>query len=303
MSSSVRTTITGALLAVALLGPSVDAQVAVAKGQQVGVKIPAALFVSEGASMSGVPIFAADVVGAGPAVRVAGRQSWQSEGFPFSWTFNVEKISTKKGFTEVELRNRLAWLKLRFYDQDLHSAFAAVTTPDPIQYLTDAYAILASSVFSGPLGSLTAAQRVEFMRHAHLEAGAVSVQSEVYKDNHYVVADLGRDTSVYNDLQFSQASLVAHVLNEDLLKKLKGFAAVVRNGVFGVKLEFKVPHMSFLDKKSPAPTYELHIYAPATEIIKFSEADVTNQEFVDSCVILVDGSRVKVSLAGEDNEQ
>jgi hypothetical protein len=250
--------------------------------------------------MSGVRIFAAEIRGSGSAVSVSGKSAWQVAGFPSSEIFNVEKISTKKGFTEVELRARFVWLKLRFFDADLNGAFAAVTNSNPVDYLAESYSLLSREFFSGPLSTLSSDQQLGLIRYAHVDAEGAAIRSEVYKDNLYMVVDLGSDSSVYNDLKFTQASLIAHVLNEDLLKKLKGFASILKGaqGVFGVKLEYGISHKSFLDEAAKASEYKLQLYAPVSEITKFADADVTNQQFVDSCVVIVDGSRIQVPLSG-----
>jgi hypothetical protein len=39
------------------------------------------------------------------------------------------------------------------------------------------------------------------------------------------------------------------------------------------------------------------VYAPATLIQKFTDADITNQEFIDGCTVIVGGNRVKVDLS------
>lgn len=277
----------------------VSAQSSLVKGRRVGVKIPPVLYeLQEIRAWDATPIYAVEIRRVGSALSVSNNAKWQTAGFPDTESFKIEKISNKIGFTEVELRADFRWLKLRFVGVEAADAFAAVTTPDLDAYLGEASALLAEEYISKPLGGPVSASQIDLVRYAEI-AGARLIRSEVYKDKFYVVVNLGSDASTYNDLQFSQASLIAHVLNEDLFKKIKGFASTLRavDGVFGMKLEFGIPHKSFLDERAIASVYVLHMYAPAGEITQFVEADITSQQFVDRCVVIVDGSRVQVSLA------
>lgn len=39
------------------------------------------------------------------------------------------------------------------------------------------------------------------------------------------------------------------------------------------------------------------IYAPSEATKKFADADTTNQQFIDSCVVLANGNRIQVPLS------
>ena len=88
------------------------------------------------------------------------------------------------------------------------------------------------------------------------------------------------------------------MLNENLLKTLKAFAEPVKDvtSLYGLKLEFVIPHKSFLEESAAPATYAVQLYAPADLIGKFAAADITNQQFGDGCVVIVDDNRVQVSL-------
>jgi hypothetical protein len=86
----------------------------VPKGATVVVKAPAKFWKSEASSFStGTPIFTVD------ANAVLARQDWQTTGLPYFGEFVVTKVFEFKPFyklkyTDVELRNSNAWVKLRF---------------------------------------------------------------------------------------------------------------------------------------------------------------------------------------------
>jgi hypothetical protein len=274
-----------------------------AKGRVVTLKTPLALFEPEGISMAQVAIFGATVTAVtDTALTVGGVMDWQTAGFPLATEFKVEKAGQKDGTYEVELRSKAAWLKLRFDRsvKDVPRAFEQLVFDGPAaSYLPQAYATIAGKFFAGPLQSVPPDKQQELVRFAHITASGTQIKSQTYKENLYMVVDLGRDTNVYNDLRFSQPQLVAHVLNERLLKTLKAFANPIKDvaSLHGLKLEYKIPHYSFAEKYAAHKYSDLQLYAPAADIRKFADADITNQQFVDACVVIFDDNRVEVSLA------
>jgi hypothetical protein len=280
---------------------------ALSKGRSVALKVPPAILKYDANSMMrGVTIMAAGVSAPTPSMlAVENNLDWQTAGFPSQYQFKLEKVTKKKEFTEVELRATTLWVKLRFESRisNVGAAFNALVVPNAEAYMPEAYRILAAKFFTGPLQAIPPMKQVDLVRFAHITADGTTMRSETYKENLYLVVDLGRDTSVYNDLKFSQATLIAHVLNERLLKTLKAFAEPVKDiqALHGLKLEFEIPHYSFVDTAASAEYYKLQLYAPAEQIRKFSEADITNQEFISNCVVIVDDNRVQVSLTGGAN--
>ncbi len=118
----------------------------------------------------------------------------------------------------------------------------------------------------------------------------------------YLVVDLARDEVVYNDAKLSAGQRLATALNDRLLTLLKSFARHVERvpEVEGLKLELTIYHRNFVtDVRTPGPTEEdrLELYAPADLIRKFAAQDITSQELVDGCIVIVNGNRVKVDLS------
>lgn len=274
-----------------------------AKGRSVALKIPPAVLKYDGFStMRAATIMAADISEPVPgALAVEKDLDWATAGFPSPYQFKIEKVTTRREFTEIEIRATTLWVKLRFDAsvKNVAAAFDAVVVPDAEQYAPVAYRGLAAKFFTGPLQAVPEEKQLDLVRYAHVEASGIRINSQSYKDNLYLVVNLGRDTSIYNDLKFSQATLVAHLLNERLLKALKAFAGPVKDvtSLYGLKLEFEIPHQSFLDKGAVAH-YRLQLFAPAEQIRKFADADITNQQFIDNCVVIVDDNRIQVSLSG-----
>jgi hypothetical protein len=235
----------------------------------------------------------------GRSLSVEDNLEWQAAGFPTDLLFKVDEISRKPDYTEVKLTAKMYAVRLRFDPsvKDVNAAFDAVTAPSAASYLPEAYAALARKIFVGPLANLPSAQQQELLRYAHVIANGTAIASTIYKEKPYLVVDLGMDTTEYNDLKFSQATLVAHVMNERLLKLLKAFAGPVKDAsdIYGVKLELSIPHRSFLSESLPN-FYKLELYAPSALVRQFADADITNQLFLDGCVVIVNDNRIQVSL-------
>jgi hypothetical protein len=273
----------------------------------VALKIPPAILTYDGwGAWDNVPILAGRVTEPVPLVlAVEGSREWQTAGFPLRDQFRIEKVTRKKDFVEVELRATTVWVKLRFDPaiRNINAAFDALVAPSVESYAAEAYATLAAKFFTGPLQSIPPGKRLELVRFAHLTANVpriderTTIKSQTYKGKHYLVVDLGPVLNVYSDLTFTQTGAVAHQLSERLLKTLKAFAELAKdiNGLDGLKLEVEIPHCVLLEQPR---YYKLQLFALAEDIHKFAEADITNQQFIDNCVVIVDDNRVEVSVAG-----
>jgi hypothetical protein len=67
-----------------------------------------------------------------------------------------------------------------------------------------------------------------------------------------------------------------------------------------VKIDTEITHRDFLTPFNAEITEsdKVSIYAPSELIVKFGNADITNQQFIDGCIVIVDGNRVQVNLVG-----
>jgi len=298
-------------LSVVLLSSSLQAKPVLREGEIVTVKIPSALFERD-SGWTGAVEYIATIQSTSEGVSVASHEDWKTQGFPSMVEAKVHKINEnkKKNYMEVELRSGSTRVKLRFEghhkgDSRLNEAFAEVvvagTPKDEAakSYLDEAYRALADKFFTGELANLSEEKKKTLVVFAHVAANGTTVGSTIYKDGLYLFVDLGSDTSVYNSLQLNQSQRVAKVINDKLLAVLKAFAKPVEDvpEVYGVKLKFEVPYKSFLEQTA-APEYErLEIYAPSSDVKSFAEADITSQELMDKCTVIVDDNRVQVALS------
>jgi hypothetical protein len=283
-----------------------------AKGTTVTLKLPADLgsLKSGFATVYGV----VKVEPHGDVVIVEGHTDWETMAFPSFAEYQVEKIDRKKDATEVDLREAppgRARVRMVFpaniATDDLARGFAKLVIAGPSkslaveEYRNAVYQRMAKQFFTGtPMEKLPENRQLSLARFAHITATGTRLGAETYKEKTYFVVNLGLDSNQYNDLKLSQGALVAHVVNEKLLHILKDFAAQVKDvpELQGLKLEIIVPHKSFLEEYAKPKLSRLQVFAQSDLITKFANADITNQQFIDGCVVIMDDNRVQVALSG-----
>ena len=93
---------------------------------------------------------------------------------------------------------------------------------------------------------------------------------------------------------------MARLLNDRLLNVLKAFADPVRavEAIYGVKLEIRIPHKGFLDNEADPEYDDLMIYASAEDTKAFADFELTNQEFIDRCFVILNNNQIHVPLSG-----
>jgi len=279
------------------------------KGTSVTITVPSALLQYDGYFIrGGTRIVAANISAADDGVAVNDSAEWKLAGLPALVDVSFEKVSKKKNYTEVELRGPIAVVKLRFDGsvRSVESALGEVAIPgnhrsDGVdQYLGEVYDMLSPTFFGGNLAALSTDRKRAILSAVQSAPGG---DVRLYKGQPYAYFDLGTDGSVYNDLRFNQVSLIANVLNEQLFTRMRGLSRYF-SGVPelpGVTVTYQIRHKSFLEKYAPESIYYLEIYGPMDQMQKFAAADITNQQFLDASVVLVDGNRVQIPLSASGN--
>jgi hypothetical protein len=273
----------------------------VPKGDTVVVKVPLQFWHAEATSFSTeTPIFSVD---AGILVK----QDWQTAGLPYFGEFAVTKVVAYKPlgkvkYTDIELRNSSTWVKLRFQPgSDIARGFESLTFTgtwskfEASDYFKNVvFGTVAASIFTGPLSKISETTKLTLLRIAG--TGLATVGSETYKDRVYVGFAFPLSGTVYNSLKLNEGARAATVINSRLAM-LKSLAILAGDaGVDGVRVSEKVLYRNFVSETA-TKSDNLQIYAPLTAIKQFSSADITNQQFVDQCVVLVNDNRVQVSLS------
>ncbi len=283
----------------------------VPKGQKLIIKIPRNLWVQEklGAA-SGQPIYIVEI----DSAFISGRK-WETGNIPSLREFVVEKTEEcgrmrydckLKGFRQVELRSPYVWIKLRFAPDvsDVNSAFGEVVALGTLEqfeageyFKNKIFSSAAARVFSGPLATLADETKLRLFKDS-LNTGAEQLSSETYKGKVYLVVNMGQGEDVYNSIRMNQSARTAKVINEKLLNLLKKFGASVpaEGDLFGLKLMESIPFQDFV-RGGPQQYDKLQIYAPSEGIRKFADDDITSQQFIDGCTVIVDDNRVQINLS------
>jgi len=280
------------------------AQAKPVKGAIFYLKVPIEVFEAKQSIWSGLWLNAT-VQSSENGVSINNVTDWRLSGFPPMTELKVKKVNVvgKYGLAEIELSagDRLS-VKFAFEMGKGDQLFPEVlATKDEVDtYRTETYKLLAAKFFEGtPLAGISEEKKIMLCHFANVTANGKKVSTTLYKEKLYLLVDIGRDTSVYNEIRMNQIQRVAHVFNERLLTVLKGFTIPTGDdlNLFGLKLEFQIPHKNFMHEADEATYDKLEIYAPVDLIQKFAQAYITSQQFIDGCVVIVDGNRISVPLA------
>jgi hypothetical protein len=289
-----------------------DFSLEIAKGQPIIVKIPHALWAREKLNAaSGQPIYVVEVDN-----NFLSARKWEQGDIPYLQEFHLEKTEEcgrmrydckLKGFRQVELRTPAVWLKLRFAPdvanvdgafRDLVSLGSESDFENSDYFKTKIFAAQVPKVFAGPLTDLPEPTKLQLFLLG-LHNGAEQLSSETYKGKVYLVVKMGEGSDIYNSIRLNQSARAGKLVNEKLLDLLKKFGSTLpdNGNLYGIKLEQQVPFKDFTRESDPISYDQLHIYAPSEFIRKFGDADITNQQFIDGCSVLLNSNRIQVNLS------
>jgi len=265
------------------------------------VKVPIRFWKTEDASVStGTPIYTVDTD------AVIAVPHWETAGLPYFGEFVVTKVFEyrplyKLRYTDVELRNDTAWVKLRFQPgSDLSTGFNALTftgkwdTFEASDYYKTVVFGVGKTIFSGQLSKIPDSSKLALLRIAG--KGLATLSSETYKDKAYIGFSLPLSGTVYNTIKLNESARVATVINSRLTL-LKSLAVITGDaGLEGVKITEKIFYRNFVSE-TVAQVDTLELYAPLKSIKQFADADMTSQQFIDQCIAILNSNRVQVSLS------
>lgn len=277
-----------------------------AKGSTCIVRIPGS-FLKSKLSFMGATRWTATVAASATGdlgAIVNGDPRWQTAGFPSLQSVDVDSIkrdSDKKAEVRLRDKEKVLDVRLTLEGGDLKKLFAAAcASPASIgPYKDSIYLQLATKFFGDtPLAKLSDARKVALAAYAHATARGTTLGGETYKDNLYLVVDLGLYGSEYNSLRLNQQQRIARVINESMLVALKAFASVVADhqDVYGVKFMVGIGHRPFT-QTTGTEIDALEVFVPAAEIKRFADADITSQALIDKSVLIVNRNRIEVRLS------
>jgi hypothetical protein len=269
------------------------------QGSTVVLKVPVNFWKIEDTSVSTpAPIYTVD------SSAVIASSRWETTGLPYFGQFVVTKVFEPRlrhtpRYTDVELRNATAWVRLRFQaGSDIGAQFNLLTFAgdwskfEATDYCkTVVYGAVGSKLFTGPLSNIPDSSKLALLRIAG--KGRETLSSESYQDKVYVGFSLPPSGTVYNSNKLNKYARVATVVNSrlDLLKSMA--AAAGDAGLEGVKVTQQIRYRNYLLFGTQARSDTLELYAPRHLIEQFAAADITNQQFIHQSVSILNSKRVE----------
>lgn len=235
---------------------------------------------------------------------VGGLAQWRTSGWPLMRQLTLEKVSRNNRFTEIELSDPLFKVRLRFDTtvKDLNAAFRAVAFIGLLSefevsdyYQQEVIAKVLPLIFSGKLSSIPTKAELQLLKEVNYIDSAI--KTERYKGGTYLVLNAGGDVQIYNTIQMDQSQRVAHALNQRVLSYIKRIAKIIKfhPEVDGIKVEIALPYKNFVSEYYNEPNYDnLEFYAPMDVIRQFAEDELTNQEFAEESILLVNRNRSRI---------
>lgn len=238
-------------------------------------------------------------------LMIGGLTEWRHSGWPLMRQLTLEKVSRNSRFTEVELRDPLFNVKLR-YDattiKDLNAAFRDTVFVGLVSefeaseyYQQEVVGKVLPKIFSGKLSSIPMSAKLKLLRDVNFIDTAI--REEKYKGDTYLVVNAGGDVQIYNTIQMNQSERIAHATNQRILRYIKYAAKTIKYNpdVDGIKVELYLPYKNFVTEAYLSPHYDfMELYAPMDVIRQFAEDELTNQEFIEESILLVNGNRTRI---------
>lgn len=275
----------------------------VPKGSRVILKIPGKIIGFEKVGFWGGSLNYGTVIeqSATSGLIVGGLTQWKTVGWVLMRQLTLEKVSRNNRFTEVELRDPLFKVKLRFDTtvKDLNAAFREVAFIGLLSefeasdyYQQEVVRKVLPLIFTGTLASIPTKAKLRLVSEVKYIDSAI--RTEKYKGHTYLVLNAGGDVQIYNTIQMDQSARISHALNQRVLSYMKRVAKIINfhSEVDGIKVEVDLPYKNFVTEYYNEPNYDhLELFAPMDIIRQFAEDELTNQEFVEEAVLLVNGNR------------
>src|SRR5215475_14165682 len=282
-------------------------EIALKKGQQLIVKIPAKLLKYETRSIStGAPILTASVSAPAETITIEGASDWQTRGWPLMITLYYEKSTKRKEYTEVELRSDQAYVKLRFSPDtpDVNAVlrqlvyFGSVEMFEASAEFKALREKLLPVTFHGTLGQIPRDKQLQLIKDLDYNDEELGV--EEFKGKQYITFSTTDLTIEFNSRKMKQEARIATILKGRLLPALDKIAPVITdaNGIYGIKIGARIFYKDFRSERNLQPHVEVfEIFAPYKLVEQFYNQEITDQKLVEGIFVLVDGKRIEIDLS------
>ena len=231
-------------------------------------------------------------------VEVHGESDW-GINFAHVETTSFEKISrTDNGLVEYEFRVDGRWMKLRVQDAAVFEQFAAPGSEegDAAQRLVDAAVErLSETAFGGT--DIPRESWRDLVLYARVLGAQTLPPPATFRGNAYFTVDLGQDGTSYNSARLNETQRVSRVIT-DLLDRVKTAGELADVGFAGLRLDTTISFRNFVSD-GDSGIDELTWYIDSALVPALRDFEITGQGFVDESVVIVNGTRMQVSLADQ----
>lgn len=235
---------------------------------------------------------------------VGGLNNWKLQGWTLMRQLTIEKVSREKNYTLVELRDPLFNIKLRFDNtvKDLNAAFREVAFVGLLSefeasdyYKNEVVGKILPQIYSGSLAAIPTTRKLDLLKQLKYIDSAI--KTEKYKGDTYLSVNVGGDTEIYNTIRVDQNHRIGNSLNQRVLSYFKRIARIIKFSpdVDGIKISILIPYKNFVAETYLEPSSDrIEIYASMDVIRQFADDELTNQEFVEESILLVNGNRMRI---------
>ena len=235
-------------------------------------------------------------------VEVYGESDW-GINFPHVETTSLEKItlpsrSERNGLAEYEFRVDGRWVKLRVPDAAMFEQFAAPggIEGDAAQRLVDtALDRLSETAFAG--SDILREHWRDLVLYARVLGAQTLPPPATFRGNAYFTVDLGEDGTSYNSARLNETQRVSRVIT-DLMDRVKTAGELADVGFAGLRLDTTISFRNFVSD-GDSGIDELTWYIDSALVPALRDFEITGQGFVDESVVIVNGTRMQVSLADQ----
>ena len=212
---------------------------------------------------------------------------------------SLEKIGrSENGLVEYEFRAPSRWVKLRFPDAAMFEQFAAPGSEDgdAAQRLVDAALDrLSETSFAG--SDIPREHWRDLVLYARVLGAQTLSPPATFRGNAYFTVDLGQDGTSYNSARLNETQRVSRVIT-DLLDRVKTAGELADVGFAGLRLDTTISFRNFVSD-SGSGVDELTWYIDSALVPALRDFEITGQGFIDESVVIVNGTRMQVSLADQ----
>lgn len=241
------------------------------------------------------------------AVTVSGHPEWATSGLPISdeVRFVRRRVDRSSGIQTLDFQSNSRIYRVTFStaispDEALMEFIVPHAPPssETVRIVAQRISAIASESFSGPASDLSMPDRMAILSSLLGNEYSASVGVVSYRDGSYFSIDMGTSWNTINSAVTTHEQRHLGFVRAVAVGSLRSMSVYVKRAsrLAGISIQRTIQVENFVTgQKSDSET--IRIYAPSDAILEFERDDITNEQFIDRCFVLLDGSRIDVDLA------